>query len=127
MSVDTHKVQLKSGNELMIWLAKFEDGYNLLQTVTREIKNIDIKEGTVEGLSMQLISSPALRETMWPCLTLCTYKGLRITKEMFEALDARKDFLEIVKEVMIYNINPFSENVASLCKAIFQKDISILG
>jgi hypothetical protein len=127
MEVKTLKHKLKSGNDLEVWPSKFDDGFNLLQVVSQEFSALDLSKGTVEGLSMQLMASRTLSDAMWPCLGQATYKGERINKTMFESMEARKDFIEIVKEVLVFNLGPFSENVASLCKALFQKDIAILS
>ena len=128
LPITTKKHNLKSGNSLEIWPAKWEDALNLMQVVSKEISTLDLVKGTVEGLSLQMISSKPLMSALWPCMGLCVYKSTeKISEQTFTSMEGRKDFIEIVKEVLVFNITPFSENVALLCEAMFKKDLAILS
>jgi len=124
--MENFKKILESGAELTISLASFAEGHRLFKAVTRELQNINLNEDTVQKLSMQLISSEAIEQALWPCMGRATYNGLKVTPELFENAETRCDFLEVMKEVLGYNLIPFSKNIGSLSTAIFRKDIDIL-
>lgn len=126
MEIDAIEKKLTSGAELKIWLAAFPDGHALFKAVSKTLEGTDIGELTVQQLSMRLLSSEILEAAIWKCMGKATYKGQRITKETFEPLEARSDFMEVMEEVMAYNLVPFSKNVASLSKVITQRDIPLL-
>lgn len=120
------KKTLESGVELTVSLASFPEGHRLFKAVTKELQSINLAEDTVQKLSMQLVSSDAIEQALWPCMARATYNGLKVNPELFENAEARCDFLEIMKEVLAYNLVPFSKNLGSLSTAIFRKDTDIL-
>jgi len=120
------KKTLESGVELTVSLASFPEGHRLFKAVTKELQSVDLAEDTVQKLSMQLVSSDAIEQALWPCMARATYNGLKVNQELFENAEARCDFLEVMKEVLAYNLVPFSKNLGSLSTAIFRKDTDIL-
>ena len=126
------KVKLSSGAELEVTLAPFQDGHRLFKAVTRELKTFDLAEGTVENLSMLLVSSDDIDAALWPCMARAVYKtaecpaGLKVVPSLFENEEARGDLLDIQREVLGFNLTPFSKAIGSLSKATLKKDISIL-
>jgi len=124
--MEPFKKTLESGAELTISLASFPEGHRLFKAVTKELQSIDLAEDTVQKLSMQLVSSEAIEQALWPCMARATYGGLKVNQELFEDAKIRCDFLEVMKEVLGFNLVPFSKNLGSLSTAIFRKDINIL-
>ena len=125
------KKKLESGAELEVFLATFSEGHKLFKAVTKELQDVDLVKDTVQKLSLRLISSEAIEGYLWPCMGKALYTGQgfekkKITPEIFEKAEIRQDFLEIAKEVMVYNLTPFSKNVGSLSSALFRKDTDIL-
>lgn len=120
------KKKLESGAELVVSIASFTEGHKLFKAVTKELRDIDLAEGTVQKLSMQLVSSECIEEALWPCMGRATYNGLKVNPELFENPEVRCDFLEVLKEVLAYNLIPFSKNLGSLSTAVFRKDLDIL-
>lgn len=123
------KVKLASGADLEVTLASFSEGHRLFKAVTRVLTGFDLSEGTVQKLSMLLLSSEEVEAALWPCMERAVYKtlecpaGLKINKALFEKAEAREDFLEISEEVLGYNLTPFSKSIGSLSKVIHQKSI----
>ncbi len=120
------KKKLESGAELDVTLAPFSDGHRLFKAVTKELQEINLSEDSVQKLSMRLLSSEPIENALWPCMARGSYNGLKINPDLFENAEARCDFLEVMKEVLAYNLLPFSKNLGSLSTAIFQKNIDIL-
>lgn len=117
--MDNLKKKLTSGAEIDITLAPFLIGHRLFKAVASELKSLDLNEDSVQKMSMLLVSSETIEEALWPCLARGTYNGVKITPELFENMNVRSDFLEVIKEVLAYNLAPFSKGIGSLSKAIF--------
>lgn len=117
--VPTYKKQLVSGANLEIWLAEFEDGWALFKAVLKELQSLEGELNTENPLvSLRLLSSDFVEQALKPCMSKATYQGQRIDKTTFNSPEARCDYLEVVKEVMNYNIAPFSKNVGLMSKGI---------
>ena len=87
---------------------------------------MDLSQDTVQHLAMTLLSSEQIEAALWPCMGRASYNGLKINPGLFENAEIRCDFLEVMKEVLGYNLIPFSKNLGSLSTAIFRKDTDIL-
>ena len=55
---------------------------------------------------------------LWDCLKTCLYNTKHIDRTTFEDVEARADFLPVVKEVMVYNLAPFFKNLNSLLSTL---------
>lgn len=129
--METLKKKLESGSELEIWLADFPSGHALYKAVTREMSRYNLAEGTAENLAMIMTSSEDVDAALWPCMGKATYTGhgyekKRITQEIFEKPEVRSDLVEIQREVLGYNLIPFSRAIGSLLIAALIKSISNL-
>jgi len=127
--METLKVKLESGAELECWLASFQEGHALFNTLARVLKDTDLGETTVGKLSMDIISSEDVMRVMWPCLGKSVYTGngyekVKVVPGIFEKVEVRQDFLQIVEEVLTYNVNPFSRKIGLLLKTTFLRGIS---
>lgn len=129
--METLKIKLKSGAEIEVWLATFPEGHRLYKAVTRELSKYNLAEGTAENLAMVIQSSEDVDTALWPCMTKAVYKttdcpaGQRISPELFEKAEVRSDLIEIQREVLGYNLIPFSKPVGSLLIATLKRDIAI--
>jgi hypothetical protein len=123
---------LDSGAKVEIQLASFEVCNRLLKAVMREIKdvtlNLGIKGGmqnlaelevnddslnTIKSLIAQIISSDRIEEALWECMPVVLYNGAKVTKATFEPVEARGDYLPLAKEVLVYNLGPFTKSLSS--------------
>lgn len=126
--METLKKKLASGADLEIFLSTFQEGHNLFMAVTKELKDTDFAGVTVGKLSMDILSSAEIMSALWPCLGKSLYTGAgyqkqKINPDIFEKAEVRNDFLEIVEEVLIYNILPFSKKIGLLLKTTFLNGI----
>lgn len=129
--METLKKTLESGSKIEIWLADFPDGHRLNKAVKRELSRYNLAEGTAENLALTLTSSEEVDAALWPCMAKATYTGYgleqkRITVEIFEKAEIRIDLEEIQREVLGYNLIPFSKAIGLLLIAALKKDISSL-
>jgi hypothetical protein len=129
--VETLKKKLESGSEIEIWLANFQDGHELYMAVAKELSKYDLAEGTVENLALVITSSKEVNAVLWPCMKMATYTGngyemVKITPEIFQKKEVRADLAEIQKEVMGFNLSPFSKPIGSLLIAALTKSIPTL-
>lgn len=129
--METLKKKLESGSELEVWLADFPSGHALYKAVTRELSKYNLVEGTAENLAMVMTSSEDVDSALWPCMGKAVYTGhgyekKKITQDMFEKSEVRSDLVEIQREVLGYNLIPFSPAIGSLLIAALRKNISSL-
>lgn len=130
------KKTLASGATLEITRSPFVISHKLFKTVVRELKEgVDLKIGLKEGQSLSkltdmdlsdeaintvkdailtLLSSEEIEAVLWECMPRVTYNNQKITRELFDDEKAVVDYLEIVKEVAIFNLTPFGKSLASL-------------
>lgn len=127
--METLKVKLESGAELECWLASFQEGHALWMAVSKELKDTDFTGITVGKLSLDVLSSEEIMKAIWPCMGKTVYTGHGFEKKkcepvIFEKAEVRGDFLQIVEEVLVYNILPFSKKIGSLLKTSFLRGIT---
>ena len=125
------KKKLDSGSEIEIFLADFPDGHRLYKAVTRELSKYDLAEGTAENLALIMTSSEDVDAALWPCMKNCLYTGhsyekQKLSMEFFgKKPEIREDLVEIQREVLGYNMIPFSKPIGSLLIAALTKSIPI--
>lgn len=125
------KVKLESGAELEATLASFPEGHRLYKAVTKELSRYNLAEGTAENLAMVLSSSDEIDAALWPCMARACYKteecpaGHKINPMLFEKAEYRSDLIEIQREVLGFNLIPFSKAIGSLLRAALKRDIAI--
>jgi hypothetical protein len=129
--METLKKKLDSGSEIEVFLADFPDGHRLYKAVARELSKYNLAEGTVENLAMVMAASEDVDAALWPCMKKALYTGhgyekQKLSPEIFEKPEIRSDLIEIQKEVLGYNLVPFSKAIGSLLIATLKRDISSL-
>ncbi len=116
------KKTLTSGAQLEVTLASFPEGHKLYKAVAKKFGEID-ENDTVQKVSFQISSSEEIESALWPCMFRATYDGRKINIEIFEDAKVRSDFLEIQREVLGFNLIPFSGGVGSSLSIITRRII----
>lgn len=110
-------VKLASGAELKISPAPFEVSEALFQVMMEEGKSLtvnskeEIDVNLFKDLFCMSLSSKKIRDAVWACMDKALYNGIRITKDTFEPVKAREDYLQVCFEVAKENISPFSKTL----------------
>ncbi len=115
------KVTLVSGAELEVTLASFAEGHRLFKVVTKELETVDFKEDTVQKMAFKLISSESIEHALWPCMSRATYNKMKVNPDLFEDANVRGDFLSVAKEVLVFNLLPFSKGLDSVLSGFTAK------
>ncbi len=119
------KKTLDSSAELEVTLSSFAEGHRLFKVVTKELEGVDFQEDTVQKLAFRLISSEEVEKALWPCMGRATYNKLKVNPDLFEDPSVREDFLIVAKEVLVFNLLPFSKGLGldALLKVLAGKNI----
>jgi hypothetical protein len=128
------KKTLHSQSELEVTMASFADSHKLLKAVMKEMERVQINFGsraknvnefmnlevtdetinTLKNIFSRIVSSDEVEAALWPCLERCTWNGRKVNRDLFEDEGPRGDFLEIAKEVLWFNLSPFTQSLGSL-------------
>lgn len=118
------KKTLPSGAELDMTLAPFAVGHRLFKSVAVEIESVKSSADIFDVMKCaiaRMFFSPAIESAMWACAERATYNNVKISTETFEDERAREDFIIVAKEVIWFNLLPFSKNLALLFTDIMQR------
>lgn len=111
--------KLSSGAVLKYHLSSFDNGNELFQAVTSELKDLrihgnqEIDHDFIKNMACAAVSSKKIQAALWACFDKCLYNGAPITKATFEPKDARSDYLEVCKIVAWENLEPFTKSLYS--------------
>lgn len=122
---------LQNGAVLEGSMGSWDEGMALYKAVAREIDGIKLDFGgdlkglfegnmtqetvdTVKSAVARLTASDAIQGALWACMARCTYNKQKVTKDLFEDEKIREDYLPVAKEVMVFNLGPFSRGLASM-------------
>lgn len=108
----------KNGAKVVINHADFEDAMDLQSSILKEASKAEFSLEGVDMSSdidfsglikagMSVAGSKEVREIIFKCLVRCTYNGDKITKQVFENPEARKDYYEVVIACLKENLLPF--------------------
>jgi hypothetical protein len=113
-------ITLKSGATFQGSVAPFEDADELAKIVARELLAVNFDLETVnfadlsgkdvnilKNVAFQLLASKTLSAQLWKCMKRCLLDGQSITKESFDAEEARQNYYPVAWEVMKLNLRPF--------------------
>lgn len=118
------EVVLPSGNKLEVSPAPFKDAKRLFQAVGGDFLKINLGEGDAELIDLLKnaicigVSSPAIEAALEPCLKRCIYKGVKITPDTWEPVEAREDYLDVCVEVARENVGPFTKSLFAQFKVL---------
>lgn len=105
--MSNHTFTLKSGAELMITTAPFEDAINLVETVKRAVIGLDASL-QVDSVVM---GSPEVRKALYPCFRLALYDKAIVSPSLFDdpklGERARGDYFEICSRLIEVTCKPF--------------------
>ena len=120
---------LSSGVELEITLAPFKDAHNLQKAIASELKNVKINPDVeldtnfMKDLICTAVASDKIMDALNVCLKRCTYNNLKITDDIWEAVEARADYYEVCTEVIKENCLPFVKGLSAQFADIFPKKV----
>lgn len=77
---------------------------------------------TFKNLFFQFLGSATFEAALYDCMLSCTRNGIKIAPEIFEAEDAREDYLLIAWEVLKLNLRPFLKSLASTSSSLTPPD-----
>ena len=137
------KKTLPSGAVLEASICSFDEGKNLFKAVTREMETIKLDIGdmdfssltnknaeissemvnTMKNIASRLISSNEIESCLWPCLGRATINNIKVTKGTFEDIDIRGDYIIVLKEILIFNMSPFTKSLISMLKDLQNRNI----
>jgi len=121
------KIDLPSGAALRATPADFTKARELYQVLARELTKINVRAddeinvNLIKNCFLILISSKELEEAIWGCMDRALYNDVKIDIDTFADVDARQDYIEILKEVAMFNIAPFTKSLFADFEGIVQK------
>ena len=111
------EVTLISGAVLKGSIAEFAVGLELYQSMISVLGDVDIDPQDelniklLKSLMSKILSDKNLEKSIWACMSRMTYNDQKITKDTFEPIEARQDYIEVLKEVALFNAAPFTKNL----------------
>lgn len=104
--MSNHQFTLKSGSQLQITTAPFEDAVSLVEAVRKATVGVD------PSLDLTtVLTSPEVRKALYPCFRLALYDMAVVSAALFDdpklGERARGDYFEICTRIMEVNTNPF--------------------
>ena len=110
MATENAEITLSTGSKLLIKLASFEAGMALMQAVSKASAG----SPTDSSLgSMTLVSNRDVRDALFACFNGCVLNGVKITRDTFEAENARADYILVALEVITRNLEVFTKGLSS--------------
>ncbi len=119
-------IELPSGAKVAMTLADFESGLALYEAVTEEGYEIRIDVGMevlelYKNVFCRASFSKKIKAALWKCFERVTYNGEKITKDTFEKVEARQDYLKLCMEVGKFNLDPFTKDLYAQYAPLLEK------
>lgn len=132
------KITLPSGAVLEASMSSFDEGKSLFKAVMREMETIKLDIGdmdfssltnkdaeissemvnTMKNIVSRLISSDEIESCLWPCLGRATINNIKVSPGTFEDVEIRGDYIIVLKEILIFNMSPFTKSLISMLKGL---------
>jgi len=130
--IDLIEIKLPSGSILKVNPAPFEDAKNLYQGVLAESKGVKIELGDNvydmwKNIFCLALSSKEIENLVWKCLERCTINDKRVTKETFEPVAMRGDYIIVQVEVARINVEPFTKSLYAQFGPLIEQVKSLLA
>jgi hypothetical protein len=122
---DTKRISLRSGSSLIFKYCKFSDFLELKNVVlsslnikfdsdflSRKISNTDILQ-LIEPI-VKMLGTRELDEALLKCASVCALNDERISRDLFEVLENRKDYLEVMYYVLLENFRVFTAGLEGI-------------
>lgn len=109
----------KSGRKVVVNVAPFEAASNLWAAVqdaaAAQKMQADLRDDleSLFNVLLRIDSSPYFKAALWPCLVRCTVDNVKIDKQLFENVEIRKEYYQIISPCVDANIRPFAESLFS--------------
>lgn len=122
------EVKLPSGAVLRIDSAPFENSKALYQAILEELRAVPIVgksevEEMLKNMACATFSSKKVEAMTWACMEKVLYNNLRVSKDTFEPVEARGDYIVVCSEVIKENVSPFMKSLY----AEFGQVLGLLG
>jgi hypothetical protein len=117
--MEMRSVKLPSGRELRLHAAPFADARELYQAMLEEAKSLKIDAQAEVDVNMfkdlfcAALSSKRIESALWKCMARAIYNGAKVTPEVFEPVEARQDYFDVLFEVTKENILPFTKSLSA--------------
>lgn len=108
------EITLQSGNTLRVQKASFDKALTLTNTIIDRLGGLlgtatsdaEIAPILISGLS-KIISDSKVQNQVISCFQGCLYNNQNLTKDTFEDVEARKDYIEVLIIVAEANVKDF--------------------
>ena len=108
------EITLQSGNTLRVQKASFNNANTLTNTIIDRLGGLlgtatsdaEIAPVLISGLS-KIISDSEVQNQIISCFQGCLYNNQNLTKDTFEDVEARKDYIEVLIIVAEANVKDF--------------------
>lgn len=127
------KITLPSGAKLEITPADWEISKALYQEIASEAESLvldpkaEVDVNLWKNIAFRALSSKKIDAQAWACIEgRCTYNGVRITKDTFQPLKAREDYLLVMFEVTVVNVSPFMKNLIVRFSGMYREMLGTL-
>lgn len=85
----------------------------------------DIDQSLLKDFFCRGFTSEDVKKALWKCMEKALYNGQKITKDTFEAEEARQDYIDVCYHVLVRNIEPFMKGLfARLSQPLVDEKIS---
>lgn len=118
---DTLEKTLPSGKILRASLCDFKTGQNLMTAVLKILKQNDFNPNSevdslnfIKSVFADIFSNQEITDAVFLCMSKALYDGEKVTHELFEKVEVRKDYIHIMKEIAFFNLAPFSDGLFSM-------------
>lgn len=118
MSDENIEVSLKSGSKLRITISELEVCDELFDSFCEELKKVSFTKDQdyidlIKNVLTYSISSKRFKNAVKKCFDRCLYNDLKITKDTFEKVSSREDYIDVIFEVAKANLSPFMKGLFS--------------
>lgn len=135
------KKKLTSGADLEVTPSSFQDAHKLFKATMRELEKVRIELGagvkasalleteltdevlnTIKNVVTRLAGSEEVEAALWPCMERALWKNRKCNALLFDDPQAREDFLEVAREVLLFNLRPFLRGLGSKFSGVLGLD-----
>lgn len=118
------KVTMPSGAVLEIQVAPFLDAKKLYKAIAHELKTVSVNADMeldlemIKNLLCVVVESDRIEEAFNICAQRCLYNNCKISNDTFESLEARGDYLIVMREIIEANVAPFMKGLFAQSKSL---------
>jgi hypothetical protein len=121
---DKKVIKLPSGADLVVTPSPFEAARDLYQALMRaglKLKldgRVEIDYNFFKDVLFMGFSDKDIEHYVWECMKKAHYNKLPITKDTFEDVRARQDYIQVLFEVTKENVTPFTSGLYAPLKEL---------